>query len=63
MRAPWLDDRGLAAAILRLRAAGEIVVQTLPGHEQEQEEFRCDRELCFMDGAWQVRRLIVTPPD
>lgn len=63
VRAPWLDDRGLAAAILQLRAAGEIVVQTLPGHEQEQEEFRCDRELCFMDGAWQVRRLIVNPPD
>ena len=36
---------------------GEIVVQVLPGHEQDQDEFVCDRELALQDGAWTVRTL------
>jgi len=57
IRAPWLDDLPLAHTIAALRRDGEIVVQSLPGHENDQEEFRCDRELCWIDGSWQVRPL------
>lgn len=55
IRAPWADDDALAARISELRAAGEIVVRTLPGHENEAQEFRCDRELVFKDGEWILR--------
>jgi ATP phosphoribosyltransferase regulatory subunit len=40
-----------------LRAQGEIVVQVLPGHEHEQQEFECDRELAKQGAAWVVRPL------
>ncbi|NDB13802.1 MAG: ATP phosphoribosyltransferase regulatory subunit, partial [Betaproteobacteria bacterium] len=43
VRAPWRDDPALRAAVKALRAQGEIVVQVMPGHEDEQEEFQCDR--------------------
>jgi ATP phosphoribosyltransferase regulatory subunit len=43
--------------VRRLRRSGEIVVQVLPGHEQDQDEFVCDRELALQDGAWTVRTL------
>ncbi|MEK9775630.1 MAG: ATP phosphoribosyltransferase regulatory subunit, partial [Quisquiliibacterium sp.] len=43
--------------IAQLRAAGEIVLQTLPGHEHEQLEFSCDRELVLQDGSWQLKQL------
>jgi ATP phosphoribosyltransferase regulatory subunit len=33
------------------------VVRVLPGHEHEQQEFACDRELVFEGGAWVVRAL------
>jgi ATP phosphoribosyltransferase regulatory subunit len=55
--APWSDDPGLARTVADLRAAGEIVVRVLPGHEQEQQEFACDRELVCEGGAWRVRAL------
>jgi len=45
------------AAVRGLRQAGEIVVQVLPGHEHDQDEFICDRELTLQGGAWQVRNL------
>ena len=35
----------LSAAIASLRSRGEIVVCALPGHENEVDEFSCDREL------------------
>jgi ATP phosphoribosyltransferase regulatory subunit len=60
IRSPWLDDPALAAAIVELRTAGEIVVQMV-GSTTEQEEYRFDRELVFRDGAWKVQRLIDTP--
>ena len=53
IRAPWSDDRGLRDAIARFRARGEIVVQVMPGHEDEQGEFTCDRELLFRGGSWE----------
>ena len=55
IRAPWGDSPGLRAAVAALRSKGEAVVSLLPGHENEVNEFDCDRELVFVDGAWQVR--------
>jgi ATP phosphoribosyltransferase regulatory subunit len=57
VRAPWRADASLHAAIRGLRGAGEIVVQSLPGHEQDQEEFVCDRQLVERNGQWIVERL------
>ncbi|MCM2356248.1 MAG: ATP phosphoribosyltransferase regulatory subunit [Arenimonas sp.] len=57
IRAPWGEDAQLRAAIARLRAAGETVVCTLPGHGDEVDEFDCDRELVAADGRWAVRAL------
>ena len=57
VRAPWRDDAALRAAIRRLRGLGEAVVCVLPGHEQETEEFDCDRELAAVDGQWVLRAL------
>jgi ATP phosphoribosyltransferase regulatory subunit len=57
VRAPWGTDAGLAEAVRALRAGGEIVVQVLPGHEHEQQEFECDRELAKQGVAWTVRSL------
>ena len=56
IRAPWSDDAALIETVAALRAAGEIVIQVLPGHEQEQQEFACDRELVLEHGRWGVRR-------
>jgi len=57
IRAPWALDASLAGAVRALRASGEIVVQVLPGHEHEQQEFHCDRELARVEGRWVVRPL------
>ena len=57
IKAPWRDDPALRAAVKALRAAGEIVVQVMPGHEDEQEAFERDRSLVFSDGNWQVSAL------
>lgn len=57
VRAPWSVDAALNQAIQSLRDAGQIVVQVLPGHEDEQQEFECDRELAQQNGAWSVRPL------
>jgi ATP phosphoribosyltransferase regulatory subunit len=58
IRAPWSDDAKLLAEIARLRRSGEIVVQVLPGHEHDPQEFLCDRELRLSNAAsgqvWQV---------
>ncbi|MDB5868342.1 MAG: tRNA synthetase, class [Polaromonas sp.] len=53
--APWGDDAVLNAAIGRLRAGGETVTCMLPGHENEVNEFDCDRELALAAGQWLVR--------
>ena len=55
IRAPWSDDPVLARRVAELRAAGEIVVRTLPGHEHEQQEFACDRELAADGQDWILR--------
>jgi ATP phosphoribosyltransferase regulatory subunit len=57
VRAPWGEDPGLREAVRRLRAQGETVVCTLPGHEHETQEFDCDRELVADGGRWALRTL------
>ncbi len=57
VRAPWGEDARLRAAVRSLRDAGESVVCVLPGHEDEGQEFDCDRELLAVDGHWVLRAL------
>jgi ATP phosphoribosyltransferase regulatory subunit len=57
VRAPWGGEPGLQAAIADLRQAGQTVVCVLPGHEDEIDEFECDRELIEHAGQWVVQAL------
>ncbi len=57
IRAPWSRDPQLHARLAQLRAAGEIVIQTLPGHDDELEEFDCDRALGLENGNWIIKNL------
>jgi ATP phosphoribosyltransferase regulatory subunit len=57
VRAPYSSDPGLAAAIRKLRAAGEVVAVALPGHAAERTQPECDRELVKRAGKWTVRKL------
>ncbi len=57
IRAPRASDPTLAAAMARLRRAGEVVIQDLPGHENESDEGRCTHALVKQKGKWQVREL------
>ena len=52
--APWSDDSSLREIIKQLRKSGEVVIQLLPGHEQDAQEFQCDRELINSSGSWKV---------
>jgi ATP phosphoribosyltransferase regulatory subunit len=45
----------LQAAVASLRSRGEVVVCVLPGHENEVEEFSCDRELIDAAGHWVIQ--------
>lgn len=55
--APASDARGLDEVIARLRAAGERVVQALPGQRTGPAEHRCSRQLVRMGDDWQVSPL------
>jgi ATP phosphoribosyltransferase regulatory subunit len=57
VRAPWGEDLKLRAAVRKLREAGETVLCVLPGHENEGQEFDCDRELVAIDQHWVLRAL------
>jgi ATP phosphoribosyltransferase regulatory subunit len=57
IRASWGEDARLRAAIRELRERGETVVCALPGHENEAQEFECDRELVELGQQWTVRAL------
>lgn len=52
--APWDPDPALRTAIAALREGGEIVIQSLPGHTHELDEFNCDRQLVRDGGRWVV---------
>lgn len=55
--APAGDAAALATAITELRAAGQRVVQQLPGAALDAAAAGCDRELVFEDDRWQARPL------
>ena len=55
IRAPW--DAGVQQAIADLRRRGETVVCTMPGHDNQVDEFDCDRQLVQSGGSWVVRAL------
>jgi ATP phosphoribosyltransferase regulatory subunit len=52
--APFNNDAGLARKIEELRAAGQAVIQELPGHEEHRTELNCDRKLVKQGDLWQV---------
>jgi len=52
--APPAGDAAARAEVVRLRAAGEIIVDRLPGADEHLAELACDRELRQIDGRWVV---------
>jgi len=52
--APCVADRALDDEVARLRAAGEIVIADLPGHDAARAELGCDRILESREGRWTV---------
>lgn len=54
---PLQQDLALRELVSQLRAAGEVVVQTLPGHENEAPEYRCDRTIKKTSDGWTVQRV------
>ena len=54
IRAPYLEDAALHAEIARLRAAGEVVVVSLPGSTDCPVELQCNRDLVLREGVWQL---------
>lgn len=57
IRAPWGREPLLRTKISALRKAGEVVIQSLSGHENDQDEFECDRVLVLEDGNWIIKNL------
>ncbi len=50
--APTQPDAAASAEIARLRASGETVIATLPGHDAHLHELGCDRQLRNVNGRW-----------
>ena len=57
IRAPWGNAPELREKIAQLRSAGEVVIKSLPGHDNEQDEFECDRVLVLEDSNWILKNL------
>jgi ATP phosphoribosyltransferase regulatory subunit len=57
IRAPWGNAPELREKIAELRRAGEIVIQSMPGHDEVQDEFECDRALVSEQGNWILKNL------
>jgi ATP phosphoribosyltransferase regulatory subunit len=57
IRAPWGTEPALRQKIAELRKVGEVVIQALPGHENDQDEFDCDRAVVFENGNWTLKTL------
>ena len=55
--APPGGEATLRAAIEKLRQAGEIVIQELPGHEVTRGELGCERRLVQRGGTWVIEAL------
>jgi ATP phosphoribosyltransferase regulatory subunit len=54
--APWIVDAGLSQVISQLRAAGEVVIQAMPGDAVETAEYDCDRALVQQGNTWEVKK-------
>jgi len=54
IRAPWGFEPGLRNTVRALRAAGDIVIQLLPGQPPDLDEFDVDRELVRDGQGWKV---------
>lgn len=52
--APYAESAELQQKIAALRAAGEVVIIDLPGHEMHRAELDCDRVLVQKGAAWEV---------
>ena len=52
--APALNDSALRECVDQLRAAGERVIEALPGQTTGADAHRCNRELVNGDSGWQV---------
>lgn len=50
--APLQPDAAAMIEIVKLRASGETVIASLPGHDADLHELGCDRKLSFIDGRW-----------
>jgi len=59
IRAPWGNAPELKEKIAELRKSGEVVIQSLPGHNDEQDEFECDRALVLDESGsnWILKNL------
>ena len=65
IRAPRVSDTALDEAIAALRQAGQVVIQELPGHENEDRNEdrnendgrRCTQTLVKHKGKWQVKKI------
>jgi ATP phosphoribosyltransferase regulatory subunit len=52
--APAIEDALAKNEMIKLRAAGEIVIARLHGHDAHSHELGCDRELILKDGKYVV---------
>ena len=57
IRAPWGNAPELREKIADLRRAGDTVIQSMPGHDDEQDEFECDRVLVLDNSNWILKNL------
>ncbi len=53
--APWIIDASLASKIVKLRNAGEVVIQAIDGDAVETAEYICDRELIKQGSSWELK--------
>jgi ATP phosphoribosyltransferase regulatory subunit len=59
IRAPWGNAPELKEKIAELRKSGEVVIQSMPGHSHELDEFECDRALVLDENGsnWILKNL------
>jgi ATP phosphoribosyltransferase regulatory subunit len=55
--APWGNAPELREKIAELRKRGEVVIQNMPGHDNVQDEFECDRVLVLEQGNWILKNV------
>src|SRR5512137_257911 len=59
--APAQQDPALRALVRQLREAGAVVVQALPGEEEQAGDFVFDREIAQQNGNWNVVARTASP--